>query len=137
MQKGENMFKKFLSFVLIVLMLNVLGVNSAYAAGSKENKEARFAERVKESVGKIGTGTQARIEVKLRNKTKLKGYVSHISENSFTVFDEKNGASSEVPYSSAKQVKGNNLSTGVKIVIGVGIVLAVIAILVATGVLRD
>ena len=130
------MLKKFLSFALIVLMLNVVGVSSAYA-GSKEGKEARFTERVKESVSKLGTGTQARVEVKLRDKTKLKGYVSHISENSFTMVDEKTGNASEVPYSSAKQVKGNNLSTGVKIVIGVGIVLAVIAILVATGVLRD
>ena len=122
------MFKKILSFVLVVLMLNVVGVSSAYA-GSKEEKDARSAARVKESVSKLGTGTDARVEVKLRDKTKLKGYVSQISENSFTVVDEKTGNASEVPYSTAKQVKGNNLSTGVKIAIGAGIIFLVFVII--------
>ena len=126
--KWRNMFKKFLSLALTVLMLNVVGVSSAYA-GSKEEKEARFAARVKESIVKLGTGTDARVEVKLRDKTKLKGYVSQISENSFTVTDEKTGASSEVPYPSAKQVKGNNLSTGVKIAIGVAVVFATLLVI--------
>ena len=122
------MFKKILSFVLIVLILNVVGVSSAYA-GSKEEKEARFTQRVKESVSKLGTGTEARVEVKLRDKTKLKGYVSQINENSFVVVDEKSGSASEVPYSSAKQVKGNNLSTGVKIAIGVAVVFAALLVI--------
>jgi hypothetical protein len=122
------MLKKSLSFVIIVLLLNVVGINSAYA-GSKEDKEARFTERVKESVNKLGTGAEARVEDKLRDKTKLKGYVSQISENSFTVVDEKTGNASEVPYSSAKQVKGNNLSTGVKIAIGVAVVFVALLVI--------
>ena len=130
------MFKKILSFALVVIMLNVVGVSSAYA-GSKEDKEARLIERVKESIGKLGIGTDARVEIKLLDKTKLKGYVSQINENSFTVVDEKTGNASEVPYSKAKQVKGNNLSTGVKIAIGVGIVLVVLFILGTTGVISD
>jgi len=126
------MFKKILSFLLIVLMINVVGVSSAYA-GSKEEKEARFTERVKQNVSKLGTGTEARVEVKLRNKTKLKGYISQINENSFTVVDEKTGNASEVPYPNAKQVKGNNLSTGVKIAIGIGIVLVIVFLIGAYG----
>ena len=62
------MFKKVLSVVLVGFLLNVTGVSFAYA-GSKEEKETRFAEKVKEGIGKLGTGAEARIEVKLRDKT--------------------------------------------------------------------
>lgn len=124
------MFKKILSLVLVVLLLNVIGVNSAYAGDSKEEKAARFTERVRAGISKLGTGTEARIEVKLRNKTKLKGYVSEATAENFTVIDA-NGVATEVAYPQVKQVKGNNLSEGVTIAIVVGI-LAVAIILAAT-----
>ena len=125
------MFKKILSFALLVLLLNVVGVSSAYA-GSREEKEVRLTEQVKEGISKLGTGTEARVEVKLRNKSKLKGYVSKSNTESFTVIDA-NGVATEVAYPQVKQVKGNNHS-GVRIAIGVGIAVAVIIItLIALG----
>jgi hypothetical protein len=116
------MFKKILSLALVGLLLNVSGGSLAYA-GAKAGKEARFAEKVKEGVGKLGTGAEARIEVKLRDKTKLKGYVSEAGEDSFVMVDDKTGATSTVTYAQVKQVKGNNLSKGVEIAIGVGVIL--------------
>lgn len=121
------MFKKILSLALVGLLLNVAGVSVAYAR-SKEEKEARFAEKVKAGIGKLGTGAEARIEVKLRDKTKLKGYVSEAGQDSFVVVDGKTGASSTVTYSQVKQVKGNNLSKGAEIAIGVGVILLPIVI---------
>ncbi len=121
------MFKKILSFALIVLLLNI-GISSAYAVGSKEEKEARFAEKVKAGIAKLGTGTEARIEVKLKNKTKLKGYISEAGADSFTVVDEKSGAATQVAYPQVKQVKGNNLSEGVKIAIALGALAAVLIV---------
>ena len=125
------MFKKILSFVLIVLMLNAVGVSSAYA-GSKEEKEARFTERVRAGISKLGTGTEARVEVKLQNKTKIKGYVSQANAKSFTVIDG-NGVATEVAYPNVKQVKGNNLSEGVKIALGIALIAAFITILLVAG----
>ncbi len=121
------MFKKILSFALIVLLLNI-GISSAYAVGSKEEKEARFAEKVKAGIAKLGTGTEARIEVKLKNKTKLKGYISEAGADSFTVVDEKSGAATQVAYPQVKQVKGNNLSEGVKIAIALGALAAALIV---------
>lgn len=43
--------------------------------------------------------------------------------------DVKTGAATTVPYPQVKQVKGNNLSTGTKIAIGLGIVAGVILFL--------
>lgn len=116
------MFKKVLSLALVGFLLNVTGVSSAHA-GSKEESETRFTEKVKEGISKLGTGAEARVEVKLRDKTKLKGYVSEAGEDGFVIVDEKTGATSTVTYSQVKQVKGNNLSQSVKIAIGVGVIL--------------
>ena len=123
------MLKKSLSFAFIILLLNAFSFNFAFA-GSKENKEARFAARVKENVRKLGTGKDARVEVKLRDKTKLKGYVSQINENSFIVVEDNTNLATEVPYPNAKQVTGQNLPAGVKIAIIAGIALAVIILVV-------
>ena len=117
------MLKKMLSMLLIGLVMN-LGIVAVFAETTAE-KEAKFAEKVKANIIKLGTGKDARVEVKLRDKTKLKGYVSQINENSFVVVEDKTGNASEVPYPNAKQVKGNNLSTGVKIAIVVGVIFIV------------
>ena len=130
------MFKKYLVLGLTVLIIN-LSLSVSVFAETKVEKDAKFADKVKMNITKLGTGKDARVEVKLRDKTKLKGYISQINENGFVVVDEKTGAATEISYSNAKQVKGNNLSTGIKIAIGVGILLAVMFILVQTGVLRD
>jgi len=123
------MFRKALSLVLVGFLFGVAGLRLAYA-GAKEEKETRFAEKVKEGISKLGTGVEARVEVKLRNKTKLKGYVSEASEDSFVIVDEKTGTTSTVSYAQVKQVKGKNLSTAAEIAIGVGVILLPIVIVV-------
>ena len=114
------MFKKYLSLALVILVINLAFGATAFAS-TKEDKEARFAAKVKNEIAKLGTGTDARVEVKLRDKTKLKGYISQINENSFVVVADNTNTPTEVPYPQTKQVKGNNLSTGAKIAIGIGI----------------
>ncbi|MEK7830692.1 MAG: hypothetical protein AAB401_06365, partial [Acidobacteriota bacterium] len=90
-------------------------------AKSKEEKAAEFTSKVKTGIAKLGVGPEARIEVKLRDKTKLKGYVSQINGDSFVIADAKTGATTEVPYPNVTSVTGKNLSTGAKIAIGIGI----------------
>ena len=97
--------------------------DTAYAA-SKEEREARFAEKVKTSVLKFGTGEAARVKIKLRDKTKLAGYISEADAEGFTVIDSKTGTATTVSYPQVKSVQGNNLSTGANIAIGVGIAAA-------------
>lgn len=121
------MFKKYLTLILTVLLIN-LSLSASVFAETKVEKEAKFAQKVKTQITKLGSGTEAKVEVKLKDGTKLKGYISNIGEESFSVTNDKTGTVSEVPYPNAKQVKGNNLNTGVKIAIGVGIAIAVIVI---------
>lgn len=124
------MFKRILSVALAVALLALVAPLSARAAApkSKAEKEAVFVEKLKESVARLGTGTEARIEVKLKDKTKLKGYVSEVNGEGFSVVDLKTGASTHVAYPQVQKVKGHNLSTGAKVAIGLGVAVAVLVI---------
>ena len=122
------MFRKLVTLLLIAFLINLAGVRVAYA-DSKEEKQARFAEKVKANVLKLGIGESARVKVKLRDQTKLEGYISDAGAETFTITNRKTGVATNVAYPQVKSVQGNNLSTGAKIAIGVGIAAAVIFII--------
>jgi hypothetical protein len=121
------MCKKVLTLVLVCLLAQ--GGGAPVYADTKAEKEARLAAKVRAQVLKLGTGEAARVRVKLRDKTKLVGYVSEAGPDSFVVKDFKTGAATVVAYPQVKQLNGHNLSTGTKIAIGVGILAAVLLVL--------
>ena len=112
------MFKKVCSVILSALLLQAAAV-PAFAATSAE-KEAKRAEKVRTQFARFGTGSDARIKVILRDKTKLEGFVSEVGADTFAVTDRA-GKTTTVEYSQVSQAKGNNLSTSAKIGIGIGI----------------
>ena len=122
------MFRKLVTLLLVVFVINLAGVRLAYAE-SKEEKQARFAEKVKANVLKLGTGESTRVKVKLRDQAKLEGYISEVGAETFTVINRKTGVATTVAYPQVKSVQGNNLSTGAKIAIGVGIAATIIFII--------
>jgi len=125
------MLKTVLSLMLVGLLVYTAGAVPVYA-DSKAEKEVRFGEKIKEGVRRLGTGESTRVEVRLRDKTRLKGYISEAGENNFVVVDAS-GANHTVPYPQVKKVRGNNLSTGARIAIGVAIVAAILTLVVIAG----
>src|SRR5262245_25295175 len=115
---------KLIASILISLLVGLTCLSTAKADGGKD---AERAAKVKEAITRLGTGPAARVEIKLRDGQRLKGYVSETSENSFLFVDD-NGAAKEVPYPQVQRVKGNNLSTGAKVAIGVGIALVILLV---------
>jgi TRAP-type uncharacterized transport system fused permease subunit len=124
------MFKKILSLVLSFLLLHAVSFVPVSAAGSANEAEAARVEKVKAGVSALGTGTNAKVKLKLSDNRKLKGYISRADEDSFVVV-EKSGVETTVFYADVKQIKGNNLSSGTKVLIGVAIAAAVIGVIVA------
>ncbi|MFL6286145.1 MAG: hypothetical protein ACJ74Q_23640 [Pyrinomonadaceae bacterium] len=112
------MMKKICSAVLAALLLHVAAAPAF--ANTNPKKDAERAGKVRTQLSKLGTGTNARIKVELRDKTKLEGYVSAADADTFTVTDNT-GKTTAVPYPQVNKAKGNNLSTGAKIAIGAGI----------------
>lgn len=122
------MWRKIFSILLIGLVVN-LGV-VVISAQTKEEKEAKFAEKVKAQIAKLGTGNEARVEVKLKDGTKIMGYVSEIKANEFVIMDSKAAQQIPIPYTNVKQVKGKNSSTNTWIGVGLGIGAAIILLII-------
>jgi len=80
------MLKKIFLMTIVTLVVNLAIVPFAFAS-DKAEKEAKFAEKVKAEITKLGVGMDARIKVKLKDGTKLKGYVSEIKDSEFVVTD--------------------------------------------------
>lgn len=122
------MFRKLLTVFLVVMVITLTGVRLAYA-DSKEEKQVRFSEKIKANVLKLGMGESARVKVKLRDQAKLEGYISDAGAETFTVTNTKTGVTTTVAYPQVKSIQGNNLSTGAKIAIGVGIAAPIVFII--------
>jgi hypothetical protein len=93
-------------------------------AQAETGEDVRLAQQARVSVLKLGTGERARVEVKLRDDSKLKGYVSAAGADSFTVTNSETGESNVVAYNDVAQVKksGSGLSTMTKVLIGGAVV---------------
>ncbi len=126
------MIKKCLSVALLGLMLLFTNLQSIKAQTNTGNNTAAV-EKIKANVTKRGTGEKARVNVKMLNGTKMKGFISQVGEDSFTLTDSKTKQTSTLAYSDVAQVKKQGLSTGAKILIGVGVGVAVTAVVLAVG----
>jgi hypothetical protein len=123
------MLRKMLCVVVAGLLVHVLAGAQPVAAKTKAEKQAEFTGKVKAGIAKLGTGPEARVAIKLRDKTKLTGYVGEAGEDGFVVVNPKTGEANMVAYSTVAQIKGHNLSRGGKIAIVLGIAVGVLAFL--------
>lgn len=119
-----------------VLALNTNGfalqTNPPPPASQSQTNGAKQAAKAKAEVQKRGVGEQSRVEVSLRNGTKVKGYISKIEDNSFEVTDRKSGKVTTIGYSEVAKVKGPGLSEGAKTALWIGVAAgAVLGILAA------
>lgn len=117
------MFKKIATLILLGFVLNLFFYTPLRANNSvKESKNAR---KVKNEIIKLGSGTQSIVKLKLRDKSELQGYVKEIGDESFTVVDRQSNKETEVSYAKVKKARGQNYSTGQKILIVVGLIFLV------------
>lgn len=125
------MFKHSVSLLLIGLFLNFVSYTSSAraAVNSLNDKETKFALKIKSGINKLGAGKEVRVKLKMKDGTRLKGYISEINEDSFIVVDSS-GKADSVSYSGVKRVTGKNNLNGTKIALGVLIAVAIFAIFV-------
>jgi len=129
------MFKKYLVMSLIVLMFNLAGGRLLFAQTQDDDKSAKLTAKIKTKVAKYGTGEKAKVKVELRNQTKIKGYISTIEDDSFTVTDKKTGTATKIEYAQVKKVmNGSGLSTTAKIGIAVAIAVPLTVLLTLFGI---
>ena len=107
-----------LLFVLAVLITSQFMV--AQAKGGKS------PEQMKAEVLKRGTGEKAKVKVKLRNGSEVRGYISKADQDTFDIHG-KNGETVTVAYADVIRVQKPGMSTGAKIGIAAGAAALVIA----------
>jgi hypothetical protein len=122
------MIKKFMSLLLVAVMAQAASAAPA-PVGRQADKEARLTEKVRARILKLGTGPKARVRLELRDKTKLKGYVTEAGADSFTVADAKTGKTTSVEYGQVAEVKGHGMSVGKKLAIATGVTVGVLGVL--------
>jgi hypothetical protein len=105
----------FAILISMALLAGSFGLQTAFGQSATYDAQASKARAKVESLG-----NNARVEVKLRDKTKVKGYVSAIAADSFTVSDSRTGTTTTVAYNEVDEVKkpGGGLSTRTWIIIG-------------------
>ena len=115
------MMKKYLSLMFIGLLVLAPNLQSVSAQLNPDNA----AEKVKTDVFRRGAGEKSKVVVKMKDGTKMKGYISQTGENSFDLTNSKTKQTTAVAYRDVTQVKKQGLSKGAKIAIGVGIAAAI------------
>ena len=126
------MLKRLFSIGLVVLLFHA--GNSLLIHDVARAQSDAASDKVKAEVAKRGTGPKAKVTVKLKDKTTLKGYISNASGDSFTLSDSKTGQVRTLAYSDVAEVKKQGgMSLAAKIGIGVGVTVGVLALVVAIG----
>ena len=128
------MIKVPFNWVLCALLVMFSIANGPALA--QERNQSPNIERIKIDVNRLGTGEKAKAKITLKNGTKVKGYVSEVSDQNFTIRDRKTDAPTTISYADVLKVersKGHSTARNLAIGIGIGVgaLLAIIAITIA------
>lgn len=129
------MLKTHLSFLISFVLL--LGTVPQTAMAAQSGPQVPTVEAVKAKLARLGTGAKAKATIRLKNGTKVKGYVAETGDEDFVMRDRKTDAPTTIRYADVLKVEDNKghstaRNIGIGVAVGVGAVLAVIGILIAS-----
>lgn len=92
------------TFALMILVF-VAAAATGFHAGAQTTSDDQATQKVRTKVAKIGMGPKARVEARLRDRTKVKGYISAANQDSFTITEQNTGNPRELSYADVAEVK--------------------------------
>jgi len=130
------MLKTHLSLLIAVVLLLGLGTGLQPAVARQSGNQVPTVETVKSKIARLGLGAKAKATIKLKNGTKVKGYVAQAGDDNFVMRDRKTDAPTTILYADVLKVEENRghstaRNVGIGVAAGVGAVLAVIFITIA------
>ena len=110
------MIKKHVAVVLSVI-ITTLSLALPPQATAQSNTDI---EKIRAKVRTLSASSNTQVEVKFRDKTKVKGYITSAEPVSFTLRDAKDGTSQSIAYSEVDSVSkaGGGVSTKTWLIIG-------------------
>jgi sRNA-binding regulator protein Hfq len=109
------MLKRFLPVILSGLLV----FGSAPLVFAQTNIDGN-PEKIKAVVAKRGVNEKKRIRVKMLNGVKMKGYISRIDDDSFTLAISKTRQPVVIAYRDAEKIESGGLAVGARVGIIVG-----------------
>lgn len=94
------MIKRQLAILISMALMTITLVFPAKAQTTFDTQ----IDSTRSKVEKLRAGN-SKVEVKLRDKTKIKGYITAVDQDSFTVSDSKTGTTQTVAYGEVSDVK--------------------------------
>lgn len=127
------MLNKTVAAALIGVMTCLsIGAEAQSETDEQAQERQNTAAIAKARVQEIASGKRSVVYIKLRDGTQLRGYISHIGNDSFTVTDKATNEATLVSYGDVVILKGKEgLSTKSKVLIGVTIAVSILGIAVA------
>ena len=109
--------KKHLA-ILLSVVLTALSLSFPMRVSAQTTTAG--AEKVRSKVQSLSVSRDKKVEVKLRDNTKYKGYITAVDPDSFTLTDAKTTTPQKFSYSEVEDVKkvGGGISTKTWIIIG-------------------
>jgi sRNA-binding regulator protein Hfq len=121
LERRKNMLKRSTSLILVVLVFNL----ATFARSADDN--------VRTKVAKIGTGSEARVTVKLKDGRKIKGYIKEFNDDQFVVVDTKGNLNSVVYADAVKVDKRRKHKPWIFVATAAAIIFVPIILLAAAG----
>ena len=107
------MIKKHLAIALSAIL-------TAISFGLPATAKAQSTDKIRAQVQTLATSKNSQVQVKFRDKTKLKGYIDSVDPVSFTLRDSKNGTTQSIAYSEVESVSraSDGVSTKTWLILG-------------------
>lgn len=96
------MLRIILSCVLVVALGCTLSIRTGHTETNQDQNAS--AQNVRQAIKDIGEGYQSRVNVTLKNGTKLEGYISTIADDYFAVTNVKTARTINVAYGDVAKV---------------------------------
>ena len=109
------MMKRHLAVTLSVI-ITALSLSPALATAQSTTE----IEKVRARVQTLSVSKDSQVEVKFRDRTKIKGYIDRVEPVSFTLRNPKDGTSQSITYSEVDSVSkaGGGISTKTWLILG-------------------
>ena len=111
------MTKRYAAAIALSLIITALNLALPSQATAQSNTDI---EKVRARVQMLSASRDSQVEVRFRDKTKVKGYITAVEPVSFKLRDSKAGTSQSIAYSEVDSVSkaGSGVSTKTWLIVG-------------------
>jgi len=99
--------------IAVIVSGFVITAGMAFHNVEAQTSNDQAVQKIRSKIYKLGIGPRARVEAKLHDNSKVKGYVSEAGQDSFTITNSNTGSTRALNYADVAEIKkpGSGLST--------------------------